>query len=161
MAAFPKGKTFTQTELIAICNRDIDEEYRITRDSVRRWVEREMITPTPDSAPRNIRFSFLEVVKAKAAASLLATKKRKGTGKNLDSEIRAAVTRLGGLLARANNLIEGYSGMSVFTEGVRVVFETDRYKMEGSTGQLLFRFEKIVGDMPNEDGLGRVADNLG
>ena len=115
-----------------------------------------MIVPLEGSSSRNVRFAFVEVVKAKVAASLLASKKRNGTGKKLDKEICAAVERLGEFLSEAGGILEG-SGISVFSEGLKIVFQTDHYKMEGSSGQLLFQFDRFPGAVTDNAVLRRVV----
>lgn len=156
MTEFSKGKTFTSHELMAICNRDVEKRRHVSEDDIDNWAKRGMLSPRQIGGKRH--FSFLDVVKAKVAASLRAAKQKPS---RLSKKDRAAVSRLGGLLQRADTSGGHLSDITIFTEGLRIVFETDKYKMDGSTGQLLFRFEKAADDAPKEEGFGRVVGSAG
>src|SRR3972149_5935470 len=133
-APFKKNQRFSTDQVVEMCNRGLPEESKISRTIVNKWVQSGLLARQKDDATGDVSYSFLELVKAKVAASLRASKKAEGTGKERTGKaIRLAVERLGKLLARAErasgeNGRSKYSDITIFNEGVRAGFETDGYR---------------------------------
>lgn len=160
---FKKGQRFSGEELIRACNEGLPEDLGVSPTVINGWAKSGLLDRHKDPSTGHVSYSFLDLVKAKVAASLMASKKSTGTGnERIDKAIRTAVERLGRLLAKVDrasgeNGRPKLSDITIFTQGVRVVFETDQYQMDGATGQLLFRFENQANSVPEEVGIGWVA----
>ena len=162
---------FTADELRGVCNREVEARRQVSEDDLDNWTQWDLLSPQKDPGSGIRRFSFVDVVKAKVAASLRASKSndpdkpnapgKAPPAKRLSKKDRAAVIRLGNLLQKADGANGGLSDITIFSEGLRVVFETEKYKMDGSTGQLMFRFEKTVTSVVEEEGFGRVFGRTG
>lgn len=164
MEPFAKNARFSGARLVKIC-RQLRGEGEVSRSNVRTWTDKEILG-RKDPKTGNTDYSFLDVVKAKVAASLVASKKCKSKSGKIDGAIVAAIRRLDKILTKADanagsstNPAKSLSGITIFTEGIRIVFETDAYRLDARTGQLLFQFDNETEDIAPEEGFGWIVKN--
>ena len=152
METFQKNKELPRQELLDFCNRGTAHE--ITREMIRGWTQSGLLQPREDETSGEILFSFLDVIKAKILSALLDAKRRNGNGKEwTDKKTRAAIARLEKILKAAAGPDEKFSSVTVFTEGIKIIFEAGSYGIGGATNQFLFRFGSRTGGMADEEGL--------